>query len=564
MTASGSLDASRSLFIFARPESAATCGATAADEYAKAGVVELTGYQGWQADGDPVAAGAYSRTRPFTPPAAQSYRLCAYIAATASGIPDAIATTTVTPRRAVATTELSVPVGAVVEEGPVSVSAIGTTENPRKLIVFAETGATETNTCATTAAGESQKTSAQAVIGTLRFGDGGKTLGPGEYSQQEPFTPSTAGRYRLCAYVYRDPVAPPYATATRLLDVSRAAATAAIGIAAEDPTEEAPVSITVSGTTERVRNLLVAVESGASEVDTCASTWNGEIQKKNATKIATDSIAPNQYSQTHPYEPTDSGLHRVCAYVHRSADDYVYASATRLIQVRRAVAEVSLTASTDRPVKGQPFTVTASGTTERTRRLWVFVESDNAPGATCSANAWAEREKSFSSSVTDRHFGDTVSAPRFDESRPFTPSSDGPRLVCAYVQKENSALPYAAASLLVGTFAPTVAPPPPNQSTALTVKRRLHPGRTRRAPGTTTLEIQGSPGATVVIRVWRGKGRKRSATVTLDANGRHTATFKWSCARPGTYRYEVAGGTSRPVRGSWTVSRRRCRSLPRR
>ena len=562
VTASGSLDGSRVLYAFVRPESAATCGATAADENAKAGTVELTGpsYSS-QADGHSVAAGAYSRSLSYSPALAQTYRICAYIASSASGLPDATSTATVTPRRATATAGLSVAAQLAVEEGPVAITATGTTENVRKLLVFVESGATEVNTCATTPAGENQKSSAEAVIGSLRIYDNGETLGAGEFSQQEPFTPAKAGRYRLCAYVYRDPAAAPYATATRLLDVARASATAVIEIATEDPAEEAPVSVTVSGTTERVRNLLVAVESGASEVDTCASTWDGEIQKKNATKIATDSIAPTQYSQAHPYVPADPGLHRVCAYVHRPADDYVYASATRLVQVRRAMAHVSLTASTDRPVKGEPFTVTASGTTERGRQLWVFVESDIAPGAACSASALAEREKSFSSPLTSRHLGDTVSAPRFDESRPFTPASDGPRLVCAYLQKEKAAPPYAVASLLVGAHVPTS---PITQPAPLTVKRRLRPGRTRRAPGRTTLSIEGAPGTSLTLLVWRGRGPKKSTALTIGSTGRKTATFRWSCSRPGTYRYEVVNRTSKPVRGGWTVSRRRCRSLPRR
>ena len=575
ITASGSLDAARQLFVFARPESAAVCGLTAADEYAKAGVIELTGQYSWQADGDAVAVGAYSRTRPFTPPAAGQYRLCAYVASTASGVPDAASTTTVAARRAVATAALAVGSETPVEEGPVDVTTSGMTENARKLVVFAESGASEANTCASTPSGEHQKSSAKAVIGSLSFGDGGEALGGGQYAQHEPFTPAAAGRYRLCAYVYRDPAAAPYATATHLIHVGYASATAGIAIPTADPVEEGPVDVTVSGTTQRSRNLHVLVEAGASEANTCATTSNAERQKANVTSITgADAIAPESFSQTHAYVPPTAGLHRVCAYVHRSGSDHVYAFSTRLIEVRRAQATLTLAASTDRPLKDQPFTVTATGTTERTRRLWVYVQSGIAPGASCSATAAAERDKKFSTPLTRTYSGDTVTAPRFEESRPFMPTSDGPRLVCAYVQREEAEPAYAVASLLVGSFSTPVAPAPPATAPTpavselrLDVARKLTRGRTRRSPGRTTLVVQAPSGTTLVVRTWHGSSPRRTINAAIPASGRHRVTIRWSCSRTGTHRYEVTGraadGATKKVRGSWTVTRRHCRSLRR-
>lgn len=102
----------------------------------------------------------------------------------------------------------------------------------------------------------------------------------------------------------------------------------------------------------------------------------------------------------------------------------------------------------------------------------------------------------------------------------------------------------------------------------LRVKEDEHRRRSSRRPGRTFLRIATTPYVRVEL-VLRRNG-KRERVKRFDTTRRRISKrlrFRWSCDRPGVYRYAVtatdAYGSKRVRHGRWTVSRERCRALRR-
>ncbi len=99
----------------------------------------------------------------------------------------------------------------------------------------------------------------------------------------------------------------------------------------------------------------------------------------------------------------------------------------------------------------------------------------------------------------------------------------------------------------------------------LSVKRAVWIGSSIGRPGRTVLRVSTADGAKVEIVV-RRKGRRAFVRRFTAAGGSPVRQqFKWSCARPGIYRFVVRArdsyGNSLVRRGRWTISPNRCERL---
>src|SRR5256885_806226 len=81
-----------------------------------------------------------------------------------------------------ATLGLTIPTPDPAEQSPLSVTASGSTEHARTLFVFVESGATATNTCASTASDEFDK-GATEITGTWTSWADGDSIAAGSYSK---------------------------------------------------------------------------------------------------------------------------------------------------------------------------------------------------------------------------------------------------------------------------------------------------------------------------------------------------------------------------------------------
>jgi hypothetical protein len=101
----------------------------------------------------------------------------------------------------------------------------------------------------------------------------------------------------------------------------------------------------------------------------------------------------------------------------------------------------------------------------------------------------------------------------------------------------------------------------------LTVRRGQKLHKSSKRPGSTTLAIQATDGANVTLRVKRRGKLFYSRNLTAHQGSPFRKRFRWSCAKPGAFRFTVqakdAYGKKLTRRGGWKVSARRCARLER-
>jgi hypothetical protein len=678
ITTSGSTTTSRSLFVFIQAGSA-DCAATAFEEDNRSNASRLR--YGWGV-GSPSQSFTFSDT--FTPATATAYRTCAYVASSASAAPDASATELFTVRRPTGTLAISFS-GDPTEDTPVTVTTSGTTEVSRLLFVFAEQNGT---TCASTAFEHDNR--AGSVRLTYGYGYGYTTQ---DFSDQDSFIPSAATSYRICAYLSESTSAQPNATATQTFAARRP--TGALTIAfSGDPTEDTPVTVTTSGTTEVSRSLFVfAEQSGTS----CAATAFEHDNRAGSVRLTYGygyGYTTQDFSDQDSLTPTEASAYRICAYLAETASAQPNATKSETFTARRPAATVATTASGEFGI-GKTLTVTSAGTTEVSRSLFVFVQ---AGGNDCASTAFEHDNRANALRLT-YGYGYGYITRSFTDQDTFTPAAGGTYRLCAYVAESASSqpnavststfvipgvqtsaprpttpqgddddrrrTPLAAAALLkpdrdhsfgnepaefewvagegsdrvylyddqpsggatpikdisVGAiagdpdryadryeFEAASAPtgerryklrvlqelPPgrywwtvtretteglsstsearpfaiaarPLRSIAVRVKRTY--GSSSKNPGHTRLTVASAALARLTLVVERGGRRVKKANWTEDEDEREEFIFRWSCASPGKYTFEVTGkddyGNNKKRTGSWEVSGVRCAAMKR-
>jgi hypothetical protein len=324
------------------------------------------------------------------------------------------------------------------EEEPVTVTVSGTSEANRSLFVYRQTGS-----CSTTAPAYG--------YGSPLTPSAGDALTAGSFSKSYAFTPTSAGSYRICAYVSQDAYTTAAAVGTAAFNVRLPAATVSSIALSADPTEEEPVTVTVSGTSEANRSLFVYRQTGS-----CSTTAPAYGYGSPLTPSAGDALTAGSFSKSYAFTPTSAGSYRICAYVSQDAYTTALAVNAAAFNVRFPAATISSIAFSADATENEPVSVTVSGSTEATRSLFVYRQA-----GTCSTTAPAY---GYGSPLTPSA-GDTLTAGSFTRSYTFTTTSAGSYRICAYVSQDayttalggkeaplNVRLPTATAALAVPAY----------------------------------------------------------------------------------------------------------------
>jgi hypothetical protein len=129
-----------------------------------------------------------------------------------------------------------------------------------------------------------------------------------------------------------------------------------------DPTQSAPVTITVSGTSEASRSLWVYRQTSSAG---CAQTAYADSTSGYASTLSAsygDSVGIGSFSKSYTFTPSDAGTLRICAYVAQYSSDTPLATLDATVDIR-AAASINL----DVPsyLTGDSFTLSATGETVR-------------------------------------------------------------------------------------------------------------------------------------------------------------------------------------------------------
>lgn len=295
VTITGNTEVSRYLYGFV---TSGTCTARYADR-------PLGAPQLWYSSGRYIDAGAFSEASAFFPPDAGAYRVCVYIADSEDGSPDGISEALLVARASTAT--LAVDFGANrVDQRAVDVTISGTTEVPRYLYAYATTA----DGCAPSFGGRPPGADALTAYG--RYIEGA-------FSLKTAFIPSTAGTYRVCAYVAKSESASASARSETTVGIRSMNATIVFSGDTSPYLRREARAFTVQGTTEEAAALAVDVVSGT----TCPSL-------DREASVASDDLPGGPYSKVYRFEMPESPEATLCAAVRNSVGRVVTTAQVRM------------------------------------------------------------------------------------------------------------------------------------------------------------------------------------------------------------------------------------------
>jgi hypothetical protein len=200
-----------------------------------------------------------------------------------------------------------------------------------------------------------------------------------------------------------------------------------------DPTQDEPVTITVSGEAEASRNLFVYVsQAGSCEADP-ASNAGGEWLSGGGG----DAVSEGRFKRPYEFVPESVATYTVCAYVDETEFAAPDAIAEESFTAARPAGSASIQVSPS-PTRDEPVTITVAGVTEVPRRLFVYVDD---AGHGCEPDPAAESGGEWLSGAG----GGALAAGAFKTSYRYMPATVGIYTVCAYVDESESAVPDAAA-----------------------------------------------------------------------------------------------------------------------
>jgi len=447
VTASGTADSATRLFVFVTTAYSSCPASMSSFGYSE----ELSGSVFGSYDGDALAAGSFSRQYEYVPPSRATYRVCAYLAPSAFGVVQASGGTAFTPRLTHATVAIAESADPA-EEAPILYTVSGSSELDRRLFVFA------TRSYSSCPASMSVFAYSEELSGVSYGSYDGDAVGAGAFERTYSYTPEDSGTVLVCAYVAEGAYSETSARTSRTTSVREPHASLAVQESA-DPTEEKPVTYTVTGSTERDRRLYVFATRSYSSCPASMSVfgYSEEISGVSYGSYDGDAVPAGEFQRTYAYTPADGGSVLVCAYVSEGAYDSPNAAASKTTSVRRMTASVNVALGGDVGI-GRPISVVASGMTEGARRVYVFATGTySSCPASMSVFGYSEE---LSGSAFGAYDGDALDAGAFMRSYSYTPSHYGRYLFCAYVAEGAYDAPNAAGSASVELLDPSVSPPP--------------------------------------------------------------------------------------------------------
>lgn len=430
-TLTGSSEAARTLFVL-RQSSSSACADTAQADWGSYGG---PGSFLTSSAGDAVS-GSFNQSYSFTPSTAGIYRICAYVAKTASSTPLATKSAVVTVRLPNASITDPTYSADPVEDQSLTTTVAGSSEAARTLFVLRQSS---TSACASTAQAD---WSSYGGPGTFLTSSAGDAVS-GSFTKSYSFTPSTAGTYRICAYVAKTSSMTPLASQASTVTVRLPNASISPPTFSADPVEDQPVSTTVAGTSEAARTLWVLRQGSSSAcADTAQDDWSSYGGPGTfLTSSAGDAVA-GSFINAYSFTPSTAGTYRICAYVGKSSSSAPLATeTTTTLTVRAPKATINDASFSADPKRGNPLTATITGNSEATRTLFVLRQDSGsacAPKAQADWSSYGGPGTFLSSSAGDAVSGD------FSKSYTFTPSAATTYRICAYVAKTSGDDPLAS------------------------------------------------------------------------------------------------------------------------
>ncbi|MFA4928644.1 MAG: hypothetical protein WC558_09005 [Patulibacter sp.] len=233
---------------------------------------------------------------------------------------------------------------------------------------------------------------------------------------------------------------------------SAGASSVSVGVSA-DPTQDTPVTVTVSGVAAGPQKLWLLRGTRPS----CESTAFSESTRSGTKWVTTfnGDTVDGVFSRTYSFDADDLGPGRICAYVGEYSTYPSTAAGGQDYTVRAGHASLAIEAPSA-VVAGGSATFTVTGTAEVERRLWVVHRAPRVPRA-CDAQPTIHGGDEWLARDDERVHGDF--------SRTFTTGvlSEPGRVhqICVYVTRPAGADAPDATLEHTITVVPPAGPPPP-------------------------------------------------------------------------------------------------------
>jgi hypothetical protein len=310
------------------------------------------------------------------------------------------------------------------QDEPVAITVAGEAEAARRLFVYVSASDVCASEPASNTGGEELSSS------------GGEELNEGSFEKSYEYTPASIGSYSVCAYISETEVAVPDATAEESFEVARPTGSASIAVSAS-PTQDRPVTITVSGETEVARKLFVYIDDAghgceAEPADESGGTW--------LSISGGEALAAGSFNASYKYTPASVVVYTICVYIGEAEAAAPDATAEESFEAARPTGSASIQVSAN-PTRNEPVAITVSGETEVARRLFVYISS---AGNGCESIPEAEREAGREE--LSREHGEALAAGAFQVTYRYTPEFIGTYTLCAFVDETEATTPTASAA----------------------------------------------------------------------------------------------------------------------
>lgn len=260
---------------------------------------------------------------------------------------------------------------------------------------------------------------------------GGEGLGAGSFSKEYSFTPPNVGAYTVCAYLDESGYGTPDATSTQSFSAALPSGSVAVEVSGS-PTQDVPMTVKVSGTTEVGRKLYVYVDENGGPCPTDPYFNSG------TTLAGGEAISAGGFTKEYSYTPTNQATYTVCAYVDESG--YGTANATGNAGFTTALPSGSVgVAVSPGATENGPVSVKVSGSIEVPRKLYVYADENGGP---CPTAPYANSGATLTG-------GEAIGAGTFSKEYTYTPSNTSTYIVCAYIAESGYGTADATGS---GTF----------------------------------------------------------------------------------------------------------------
>ncbi len=244
---------------------------------------------------------------------------------------------------------------------------------------------------------------------------GGGSLSVGSFSKEYSFTPPTVANYSVCAYLDESGYGTPNVTNSQSFSAALPSGSLAVEVSS-GATQDVPLTVKVSGTTEVGRKLYVYADEGAYACPTDPDFNSGTTLGNG------EAISAGEFAKEYKYTPTNQASYTVCAYVDESG--YATANATGSAGFRTALPSGSVgVAVSPGATENGPVSIKVTGSIEVARKLYVYADEGASPCPT---------DPDFNSGTTLGN-GEAIGPGAFSKEYTDTPTNTSAYTVCAYI-----------------------------------------------------------------------------------------------------------------------------------